>query len=303
MYEGANARDHCFETLIVCLENLVAMEGREGRPRTFGEMVRGDDDQLDLAEAALAIAEDEFPGLDRAPYLARLDGLARDALLRAGTGADQRARLSALNALLFEELGFRGNLEDYYDAQNSYLHRVLDRRVGIPISLSLLHLEVGRRMGLPLVGVGLPGHFVVKLAGASEEVLVDPFYKGALLDRAECQRRLDAIYGGKVQLTEQFLRAVSKREVLARMLYNLKRIHLRAGDEARALRVLDHLLDLQPYALEDLRDRGLMLYRGNRYAEALRDLRQHQALLPGSPDTTEVQRAIAACERLQPRQP
>jgi regulator of sirC expression with transglutaminase-like and TPR domain len=274
------------------------MRGRDVTPRTFGELVRAEeDDSLDLAEAALAIAAAEYDGVDVGAYLLRLDAYAGRALAHAGHGASQRVKLDALSRELFDVEGFRGNLEDYYDSQNSYFNRVLDRRVGIPISLSLLYLEVGRRMDLPLVGVGLPGHFLVKLAGAHEEVLVDPFYQGAVLGRAECQQRLDAIYGGKVVLTEQFLRAVSKREVLARMLYNLKRIHLRAGDATRQLRVLDMLLELQPFSLEDVRDRGLVRYRSGAYKDALPDLRQYLSVWPAARDAADVQRAVAACER------
>jgi regulator of sirC expression with transglutaminase-like and TPR domain len=273
------------------------MVGRQRR--SFEDMLRGDDEDLDLARAALAVAQGEYPDLDPEAYVLRLDALAERVRARLRPGASPRVVVDAMNRCLFEEEGFRGNLEDYYDPQNSYLHRVLDRRLGIPITLSLVYLEVGRRLGLPMAGVGLPGHFVVKVAGAHEEILLDPFYRGATLDRAECQRRLDAIYGGKVVLTDQFLRAVGKREMLARLLYNLKRIHTRAGDTGRALRVLDQLLVLQPFALEDIRDRGLLRYRAERYAEALADLRQYLLFLPKASDAAEVRKAILACERLE----
>lgn len=274
------------------------MEGR--RSRAFEDLVSApDDDALDLARAALAVAQAEYPFLEPGPYLAQLDRLAREARERCPADAGLKERVAGLNKHLFQEQGFRGNLEDYYDPQNSYLSRVLDRKLGIPITLSLVYLEVGQRLGLPVVGVGLPGHFLVKVAGAHEEVLIDPFYQGAVLDRKECQRRLDAIYGGKVALSEQFLRAVGKREILARMLYNLKRIHLRAGDGERALVVLDMLLALQPHAFEDIRDRGMLLYRAACYAEALRDLRSYLEYLPSAHDAVSVKRAIQACERLR----
>lgn len=274
-------------------------EGRPPGTRHFEAQVRGDDEDLDLARAALAIAEAEYPGLDPQPFLMALDAMAAHVRKVLPPGAGTRAKVEALNRYLFDDLGFRGNLEEYYDPQNSHLNRVLERRVGIPITLSLVYLEVARRLGLPVVGVGLPGHFVVKVAGAHEEVLLDPFYKGAILDRAECQRRLDAIYGGKVVLTEQFLRAVGKRDILARMLYNLKRIHQRNGDAHRLLATLDMILALQPYSFEDLRDRGMLQYKEGRFDEALRDLRGYLAWLPQAADAAAVQRAIAACERLR----
>lgn len=279
------------------------MEAGKGTT-TFEALVRAEDDEgLDLARAALAIAEAEYPGLDPTPFLMSLDAMAANVRKALPPRAGVRARVEALNRYLFDDLGFRGNLEDYYDAQNSHLNRVLERRVGIPITLSVVYLEVGRRLGLPVVGVGLPGHFVVKVADAHEELLLDPFYKGAFLDRAECQRRLDAIYGGKVVLSEQFLRAVGKREVLARMLYNLKRIHQRNSDAHRSLATLDMLLALQPYAFDDLRDRGLLHYKEGRFEEALRDLRGYLGWLPAAADAASVHRAIAACERLRATKP
>jgi regulator of sirC expression with transglutaminase-like and TPR domain len=270
----------------------------DGTPRrTFAEIVREDDD-FDLARAALAVAQDEDPSLDPESAAAELERLAREARARVPAGASARDTVRALNKYLFEELGFRGNLEEYYDPSNSFLHRVLERRVGIPITLSILYLEVGRRLGLPLVGVGLPGHFIVKVAGADEEILIDPFYKGVVLDEAECQRRLDAIYGGKVVLTKHFLRAVSKRELLTRMLYNLKRIHMRSGDTPHALAVLDKLLVLHPHAFEDIRDRGLLRYRAAQYEGAKADLRLYLDFLPQAEDAPKVKHTIALCERL-----
>lgn len=273
--------------------------GRPSAARSFETLVRAEDEDLDLARAALAIAEAEYPGLDPQPFLMGLDAMAANVRRALPAGAGTRAKVETLNRYLFEELGFRGNLEEYYDPQNSHLNRVLERRVGIPITLSIVYIEVGQRLGLPVVGVGLPGHFVIKIADAHEEILLDPFYKGTILDRAECQRRLDAIYGGKVVLSEQFLRAVGKRDILARMLYNLKRIHQRSGDPHRLLATLDMILALQPYSFEDLRDRGLALYKDGRFDDALRDLRGYLQWLPQAADAAAVQRAIAACERLR----
>ena len=268
--------------------------------RTFESWVAlEDDDQLDLARAALALAEALDPSVDVEACVARLDALAEGARALVPPGARPAQVVEALNRHLFQEQGFRGNLEQYYDPQNSLLHRVLDRKVGIPITLSLVYLEVGQRLGLPMVGVGLPGHFVVKVADAEEELLLDPFYGGQRLDRATCQKRLDAIYGGKVVLSEQFLRAVGKREILARMLYNLKRVYTKAGDRVHTLRVLDLLLALQPYAFEERRDRGLLRYQQGQYEAALQDLRAYLSFLPSPPDAGTVLRAIAACERLR----
>ncbi|MCA1813030.1 MAG: transglutaminase-like domain-containing protein [Halobacteriales archaeon] len=273
-----------------------------GAERSFADIVQ-DDEDLDLARAALAVARDEYPSLDAQGCLDELDALARAARARMEPGMALREQVVALNTYLFQECGFRGNLEEYYDPQNSHLNKVLERRVGIPITLSLLYIEVAQRIGLPVVGVGLPGHFVVKVAGADEEILVDPFYKGQLLDRAECQKRLDAIYGGKVVLTEQFLRAVSKRELLSRLLYNLKRIHMRSGDHPRALAVLDKLLALHPHAFEDIRDRGLVRYKAGQYGGAMEDLRLYIDFLPTAEDVPKLKHTILLCARLSAVRP
>src|SRR5438445_11102873 len=160
-------------------------------------MVARPEASVDLAEASLLIAGEEYPGLDPAPYLGRLDELGAHLRRRAGdAGAD--ALVPELNRLLFEEEGFRGNTVDYYDPRNSFLNDVLDRRTGIPISLSTVYMAVGRRAGVPVQGVGLPGHFVVRVTTAGGEALVDPFHDGAVLTLEDCQERLDRIYGGKV---------------------------------------------------------------------------------------------------------
>jgi class I fructose-bisphosphate aldolase len=154
----------------------------------------------------------------------------------------------ALNHYLFQELGFRGNSEQYYDARNSYLNEVIDRRTGIPITLSLVYIEVGRRAGLEVEGVGLPGHFVVRVQTPARGLLVDPFHGGTLLSEKDCQQRLDRIFGGKVKLEPKMLRPCGRKDMVERVLRNLKAIHLRDEDKLRALRVVDLLVALQPGA-------------------------------------------------------
>lgn len=259
-------------------------------------MARGDD-QLDLAEAALLIAAGEYPDLNVGRYLGRLDELGDRARQAVPSGEPLAVRLSALNRFLFGEEGFRGNASDYYDPRNSFLNDVIDRKMGIPISLSALYIEVGRRSGIAVDGVSFPGHFLVKAGDGEDEVLADPFHAGALLTALDCQKRLDRVYGGKLKLDVEMLRAVGKRLILGRMLRNLKVIYVRAEDHLRALRVLDLLLILEPGAAEDLRDRGLVHCQLDCYAAAARDLEGYLALAPHAPEATKLMPKIDELRR------
>jgi regulator of sirC expression with transglutaminase-like and TPR domain len=247
-----------------------------------------------LDEAALAIAAEEYPGLDAGAYLARLDALG--ALVRQRATEPQRAagRVRALCDVLFDELGFRGNEEAYYDPRNSFLNEVLERRLGIPISLSVLLMEVGRRVGVPLHGVGLPRHFMVKLQPeAGPEVFIDAFDGGALLSREECAARFQG--GPTAQaLDPRWFQAVTPRQILGRMLQNLKQIYVEQGDDVRAYGVVDRLVMLTPDAVEELRDRGLISARLGLRPAAARDLSAYLERMPGAPDSTEIRERLEA---------
>lgn len=203
------------------------------------------DGDLDLAACALLIAEVERPGLPTATYLAKLDALA--GAVRAGARPGEPL-LDAAVRHLFAELGFRGNTESYYDPRNSCLDQVLDRRLGIPITLSVVLLEVGWRLGLALGGIGFPGHFLVGGRSGDAERILDPFHGGAALDRAALEERLRQSLGPKAVMAPAHLRVVRKREILARMLNNLHGIYRRAGDNARVAEVSKLLAVLAPTA-------------------------------------------------------
>jgi regulator of sirC expression with transglutaminase-like and TPR domain len=251
------------------------------------------DAEVGLAEAALLIAAQEYDGLDVRAYQVRLDEMGRD--LRARLEDEQRPEraVMALNHYMFQELGFRGNIEQYYDARNSYLNDVLDRRTGIPITLSLVYIEVARRGGLDVEGVGLPGHFVVRVQTPARGLLIDPFHGGALLSEKDCQQRLDRIFGGKVKLESRMLRPCGHKDMIERVLRNLKAIHLRDEDRQRALRVVDLLVALAPTSAEDLRDRGQLYAALDCYAVAARDLQAYLALAPRAKDAEELQARVA----------
>jgi regulator of sirC expression with transglutaminase-like and TPR domain len=207
--------------------------------------------------------------------------------------------VEALNRYLFEELGFAGNESEYYDPRNSMLHQVLARRTGIPITLSVVYIEVGRRAGLRVEGLALPGHFIVRASeGEGEGVLVDPF-NGKVTDEEECQSRLDLIYEGKVALGEEHLRPAGARTVLVRMLGNLKAVYARALLFRRALAAVERILLLAPGDLEERRDRGMLLAQLGRLPEAIAETQGYLNLAPEAADAAAVREQLT---KMQVRQ-
>lgn len=254
------------------------------------------DAEIDLARAALAIARDEYPDLDEIACLARLDAMATAAQRRAGRGAHGDTLLAALDHELFRVQGFTGNARAYYDPRNSYLNQVLERRTGIPITLSLVYLEVGWRLGLALDPLGFPGHFLVGQRGAGQVRVIDPFNRGRRPDEAELLGWLAGAVGpGAARAAlPAALAPVPRREVAARMLRNLKAIHVRAGDWARALRAADGLVALSPEAPAEQRDRGAIYERLEAWRAAFEDYRAYLERAPQAADGAAVRQRIAA---------
>ena len=261
--------------------------------RRLEDILGRPDRDVDLAEASLLVAAEEYPGLDVRGYLARLDEMGCSLRLRIEEEPRPERAVMALNRYMFHELGFHGNSEQYYDARNSYLNEVLDRRVGIPLSLSTVYMEVAGRAGLEVEGVGLPGHFVVRVQTPGRPLLVDPFHGGALLTEKDCQERLDRIFGGKVKLEPEMLRPCGGKDMLERMLRNLKAIYLRDQDVDRALRVVDLIVRIQPGSAEDLRDRGVLYASLDCYGLAARDLESYLALAPQAKDADDLAARVA----------
>jgi regulator of sirC expression with transglutaminase-like and TPR domain len=224
----------------------------------FIEAVTGPENRLDLARAALLIASEQYPGLDILRYVAKLEVMAAAVRPAVTTTDDPTLKIEYLNAYLFEERGFRGNAEEYYDPRNSFLNDVVDRGLGIPITLSILYMEVGRRVGMPLQGVGMPGHFIMKYAEPEEDIYIDPFNRGRMLSRQACEELIQQLYGEPVPFHETFLAPVSKKQILARMLMNLKAIYIQTKDYLKALSVVERLLIIQPDAEQDMKDRAAL---------------------------------------------
>ncbi len=258
----------------------------------FAREARQPDRDLDLARAALLIAKEQYPGLAVEQYLARLDQMAEEVKDRL---ADETAPLVVLEELtrtLYERHGFRGNNDAYYDPRNSFLNDVLDRCLGIPLTLAIVLLEVGWRLKLPLAGVNFPHHFLIRFHGDAMNLLIDPFDGGRARYEDQAQELLDRVYGGKVRLQESFLRSASKRDTLVRLLTNLKGIFLAAGDRARALSVVERLLILRPDTGEEHRSRGVLLAQLGRRDEAIEQMRRWLATAPPAAESERVLRLI-----------
>lgn len=254
-------------------------------------------DPIPLTPACLLIAKEEYPELDVATYLGRLAALAREARPMVAQGADTVERVESLSHFLFGEKGFDGNRDSYGDPRNSFLNDVLDRRLGIPITLSVVYIEVGRRLGLSLFGVSFPTHFLVKAVDERGELIIDPFNSGKILDLDEIRARLAQIYGQPVELHPALLKAVGARQILARMLRNLKTVYMSGADWRRALAALDRILILEPRAAEELLERAVLYERLECFSAALDDFRNFLGLAPEHPAADAAREALVRLAR------
>ena len=264
----------------------------------FQMVTAREDDEIDLATAALLIAAVEYPDLDIDQQLSILDSLAEGAAYRIGQDRDPFHCVNNLSEYLFDEVGFQGNQGEYYDPRNSYLNEVLQRRTGLPITLCLVCLEVGKRLDIPLVGVGLPGHFVLSHRSQTD-LIIDPFRRGILLSEEECAQILKNVLGANVDWDSRYLTPASNREFISRILRNLKGIYLNRRDHEEALDVVDITLALRPDDLNERRDRGLIYYRLGHYQMALDDLRHFLTSAPAGTDTSNVEKLVGYIEERQ----
>jgi len=255
----------------------------------FAEIVSRD--QFDLAEASFMLAQDIYPGIDIAAYLGRLDDIAVAIRKRIAGDAFAEQKVIALNYYLFNEMRFSGNVDDYYDPRNSYLNEVIERRIGIPISLSILYLEVGKRLGLNLKGISFPGHFLVKLAVKRGQLVLDPFIGGEAQSEADLRRRLVQVLPSekaeKAQL-DRYLESATPRQIIARVLRNLKNIYMQTGKLEQALAVMQRMLLVMPESAEELRDRGLVYHQLECFRPALSDLQNYLRRKPEAPDAAQI---------------
>ena len=265
------------------------MEAREVWNQ-FDRIVDAPDEEIDLARAALLIAATEYPALNVERELFRIDALAEGVAHRLDDDSPLY-QLNTLSEYMFDELKFAGNHTNYYDPRNSFLNDVMERRLGIPITLSLLYIEVGKRLGIPLLGIGMPAHFIVRHRD-DPDVFVDPFHGGILLSEDECAQRLKQATQGALAWEAQFLEPVSCHAFIARMLRNLKVVYLQRRNYERVLSTIDRLIALQPQEAVEFRDRGVVNYRLGNYADALEDLRLYVGSAAVVPDGATVRRLM-----------
>jgi regulator of sirC expression with transglutaminase-like and TPR domain len=249
------------------------------------------DDSIPLFEAALAIAQDAEPNLDLAASQAEVDTLAVKLKQRLPDDASTLQKLRMLNHYFYNELGFSGNVNDYYNPDNSYLHRVIDTRRGIPISLAVLYMELAQQIDLDVQGISFPGHFLMKLAVQSGQVVLDPF-NGASLSREELEERVEPYimqqdFPDDFQLTA-YLDAASPRDILVRMLRNLKTLFMQQERWQRLLEVQERLLILLPHEITERRDRGIAYLHLECPLAALQDLEAYVKHRPYAMDTAEL---------------
>ncbi len=261
-------------------------------------MVRQPDGEIDLAAAALLIAREEYPPLDVAGYLRQLNQMAGEARDRIGAERHPLTVAAGLSRYLFSELGFSGTEDEYFDPRSSYLNDVLDRRKGIPLSLSLVYMEVARRAGFDVQGVGLPGHFIVKHPHPTDEIFVDPFNGGTVLSPEDCAAKVEQIYSGGVTFQPFMLGAVTRRQILSRAIHNLKTIYLAGRHHDRALVMVELLLVLAPWDLDEIRDRGMLRYHLGDLAGAVADLETYLDYSREAGDAETVKRNVRALRRL-----
>ena len=283
------------------IQRCDTLTGDMPKPSTpnFELLVSRPDEALDIARIALALAADAYPDLDPGPYLAWLDATAEAIAEAADLTRPLPDRLAMLDRQIFEVEGFRGNRDDYFDPRNSFLNDVIERRTGIPITLSVVYLEVGWRLGLPLVPVSFPAHFLVASTGAGR-VFIDPFNRGARVAPAELVARLAPIAGGAEQARRYLPRVTgpaSRREVAMRLLRNLGQIHARRQDLDRLLVVSNRMVALDPKDAVALRERGHVLARLECYQAAYHDYLHYLRLAPLAADAADIRARI---DRLRP---
>lgn len=259
----------------------------------FQEEVSRPNEAIAVAKAALYIAQSEYPDLDIDTHLIALDRMAEAIAPRLPKERYPLRVLQEMSRYLHQELGFDGDRDNYYDPRNSYLNQVLSRRRGIPITLSLVYLEVAKRLELPMVGIGMPGHFLIRPEFEDAGIFIDAFNGGEILFEQDCQQILQQIYQQPIPLEPQYLAPVSSRQLLLRMLTNLKIIYINQQQLDRILTIVEYILLLVPEAEQEKRDRGLLYYQLGEWDKAKTDLEDYLAAVPQAEDATLIQRILA----------
>jgi len=258
----------------------------------FYQAVRQPEAEINLAAVALYIAQEEYPDLEVDSYLNALDTMAAEVQERLPAEAYPLRIIGAINQYLYQDLGFAGNTVDYYNPRNSFLNEVIERRIGIPITLSLVYLEIAQRIDFPMIGVGMPGHFLIRPTQGEMAIYIDAFEKGEILFSQDCQERLAQIYGRPMELLPQFIQPVSSHQFLVRLLTNLKHIYLSQSQWSKSLAAVERILIIDPNAVGELRDRGILYYQLGRWPEACQDLETYLAHRPALEDIGPIRQLL-----------
>jgi regulator of sirC expression with transglutaminase-like and TPR domain len=258
----------------------------------FNREVTQPNREINLAKAGLYIAQLNYPHLEIEEYLNALDTMANEISERLPQSSYPLKIIQSIGQYLFEDLGFRGNTEDYYDPRNSYLNDVIERRLGIPITLSVIYLEIAQRLDFPMVGIGMPGHFIIRPEFEGVGIFVDPFYRGEILFEQDCEERMRQIYQQSFKLEPHFLEPITKQKILIRMLTNLKQIYLSYQQFSKAIQMIDCILILSPNHPLELRDRGLIYYQLKQWENSIQDLEKYLAILPNAQDSEAIRQLL-----------
>ena len=258
-----------------------------------------ENEALDIVEAALLVAAEEYPDLDVDRELGRIRLIAAEGARRVHTLSNPFARLDGLRVYLYEELGFKGNTDEYSDPRNCFLNQVLDRRLGIPLTLSILFNEVANSSGFEAFGVALPGHFVSRVHDDGRDILVDTFHGGEVITEEDCKQLVARTTGRPSLFRREMLSGSDERGMLARLLLNVKHMYVERGEYARALAAVERLLMLKPGDAKEVRDRGFLQARMGRTDAAIVDLEAYLTHSPDAPDKDSVQGRVAWLKRRQ----
>ena len=277
---------------------MAAIPGRlaDALSERLRQVVSGPDEDISIAEAALLIAGNEYPDLRVSAYLSLIEELARMLSTRIGEDATALERIAELNQFFFGELGFAPNTDNYYDPRNSFLNEVLERRTGIPITLSVVYMELGRKIGLPLHGVSFPGHFLVKCAVPDGAVVLDPYSGGISLGLQDLQKRLREVRGTDASraVVAGLLVAASNKEIILRLLRNLKAIYLREHALEKALPIMNWIIATVPAHAPELRDRGMIYQELECPRAALADFEAYLEDSPAAEDADDIRGRVVA---------
>ena len=260
----------------------------------FEQFLSQPDNQINLAEAALLLARLEYPELDVSSYMKRIHKLADEVRSRLPENPNAGDTLNQLNQVLFVENGFEGNSDHYYDPRNSFLNDVLDRKLGIPISLSILYIELGQELGLPLAGVSFPGHFLVKLEIDNGAIVLDPYFGGISLSEDDLEERLQEFYGDELKRHHFYglLATSTNKEIIVRVLRNLRNLYMQEGHWEKALTMADYMVDLDDDKADALRARGAIYEQLECSASALQDYKHYLTVSPNAMDMGDIRNRI-----------